>query len=72
MQRIIRGKIYDTEIADKVSTRASGAFGDPAGFEERLYRTPDGWYFLYGIGGEESPYPTPVIRAVSKKRAAEW
>ena len=72
MQRIIRSKVYDTETAALISRRCEGAYGDPKGFEERLYCTPEGFYFLYGVGGEDSPYPSPVIRAVSKVRAKEW
>lgn len=72
MQRTIRGKVYDTETAQLITRHANGQYGDPAGYEERLYLTPEGFYFLYGLGGEASPYPTPVIRAVSKQRAKEW
>ncbi len=72
MQKIIRGKVYDTEQAELISTRAEGMYGDPNGFEERLYKNPDGFYFLYAVGGETSPYPNPTIRAVSKVKAEEW
>ena len=71
MQRTLRGKVYDTDTATLVARRANGQYGDPAGYEERLYRTPEGLYFLYGIGGEASPYPVPTLRAVSKQRAGE-
>ncbi len=71
MQRTLRGKVYDTETATYIAHRASGQYGDPQGYEERLCRTPEGLYFLYGIGGEASPYPTPTLRAVSKQRAEE-
>lgn len=71
MQRTIRGKVYDTETADLLTARTSGSYGDPAGYEERLYRTPEGFYFIYGVGGEDSPYPAEAIRALSKARAEE-
>ncbi len=71
MQRTLRGKVYDTDTATLIARRANGYYGDPAGYEERLCRTPEGLYFLYGIGGEASPYPSPTLRAVSKARAEE-
>lgn len=71
MQRTLRGKVYDTETATVIARRADGQYGDPQGYEERLCRTPEGFFFLYGIGGETSPYPTPTLRAVSKQRAEE-
>lgn len=72
MQRTIRGRVYDTDTADCIATRFSGCYGDPAGYEERLYRTDDGYFFLYGVGGSSSPYTDETIRAVSKSRADEW
>ncbi len=69
MQKTIRGKVYDTENAEWIAGKAEGMYGDPNGYEERLYRNPEGFYFLYAIGGETSPYPNPVIRAVSAVRA---
>ncbi len=72
MQKTIAGKTYDTENATLVSTRAYGAYGDPHGYEERLYQTPEGNYFLYGSGGEESPYAVEKIIRFAKKRAEEW
>lgn len=71
MQRTLRGKVYDTDTATLVAHRAKGQYGDPEGYEEKLCMTPDGLYFLYGIGGNASPYPTPTLRAVSKQRAGE-
>ena len=58
MQRTICKRLYDTETATLIKAHSEGNFGDPAGFEERLYRTPEGYYFLYGNGGE-----TPVSDA---------
>lgn len=46
--------------------------GDPAGYEETLYQTPGGLYFLYVNGGAESPYPAENIKSVSKVKAEEW
>lgn len=72
MQKTISGKIYDTETATLISARAVGTFGDPEGYEERLYQTPEGSYFLYGVGGEASPYAVEKIVRLAKKRAEDW
>ena len=72
MEKIIRKNVYNTETAELVASRAFSYYGDPAGYEERLYLTPEGFYFLYGIGGEASPYPEPAIKAVSKSTAQLW
>lgn len=72
MQKIIRKKMYDTETATVIARATYGVFGDPAGYEEILYQAPEGHFFLYGVGGEESPYPQEKIACVSKDRAAAW
>lgn len=46
--------------------------GDAAGFEESLYQTEKGLYFLYVNGGEESPYAKEDIKSVSKAKAEQW
>ena len=72
MQRTICGKLYDTETATRVAARTVGAYGDPTGYEEILYVTPEGSYFLHGTGGEESPYAEEKLIRLSKKKAQEW
>ncbi len=72
MKKIVRGKEYDTETAQPIRRRTGGEYGDPAGFEECLYRTPEGLYFLYGRGGPASPYPQEKIRCLSRQRAEVW
>ena len=47
MKKIICKREYDTETATLVKKHTVGAFGDPAGYEESLYQTPKGLYFLY-------------------------
>ncbi len=42
------------------------------GYEETLYRTEGGLYFLYVNGGKKSPYKTENIKSVSKAKAEEW
>ena len=47
MKKIICKVEYDTATAELVEKRTNGYFGDPAGYEESLYKTADGKYFLY-------------------------
>ena len=72
MKKVICKVEYDTEASTIVEKRTSGVFGDPAGYEETLYVTADGKYFLYVNGGEESIYPTENIKRMSAAKAEEW
>mgnify|MGYP006991680938 CR=1 FL=1 len=72
MKKIICKVEYDTENATVVEKRTFGEFGDPAGYEETLYVTEDGKYFLYTNGGAESKYPVEKITRMSKKNAETW
>jgi len=63
---------YDTENAELLGRVTSGSFGDPAGYEECLYKTPDGKFFLYVNGGAESIYKKEEIRRMAKAKADEW
>ncbi len=72
MKKIICKVEYDTENATVVKKITEGCFGDSAGYEETLYVTSDGKYFLYTAGGEESKYPTEGIKRMSKAAAEKW
>lgn len=72
MKKIICKKEYDTEISEIVKKTTFGEFGDPAGYEETLYRTEGGSYFLYVNGGEESKYKKEDIKRMSEKAATAW
>ncbi|MBO5897157.1 MAG: hypothetical protein J6Q83_07650, partial [Clostridia bacterium] len=65
MKKVICKVEYDTESAELILKKTSGEFGDPAGYEESLYKTADGKFFLYVNGGEESIYPTENIKRMS-------
>jgi hypothetical protein len=71
MKKIICKKVYDTETAELVKKQTFGYFGDPAGYEETLYKTPEGYYFLYVNGGAESKYAKEDIKRVSAEKAKE-
>ena len=72
MKKIICKREYDTETATLIKKYTVGTFGDPAGYEEVLFQTPEGLYFLYVDGGENSPYPVEDIVRVAKTKVNDW
>lgn len=72
MKKIICKVEYDTEKSELIKKTTYGAFGDADGYEESLYVTADGRYFLYVNGGEKSPYNKEDIKRLSKAKADEW
>ena len=72
MKKIICKKEYDTETATLIKKYSFGKLGDPAGYEEDLYQTESGLYFLHVGGGEASPYPTEDIIRMAKTKVNEW
>jgi len=72
MKKIICKREYDTETATLVQKHTVGYFGDPAGYEETLYQTQDGLYFLYFRGGPDSPYAQEDIERLAKTKVKAW
>ncbi len=72
MKKIICKKEYDSETATLIHKFTSGNYGDPAGYEEILFQTEGGLYFVYTRGGEASPYPTEDIQRLAKTKVNEW
>ncbi len=72
MKKIICKKEYDTETATLVKKYTYSYYGDPAGYEETLYQTPGGLYFLYVVGGEASCYPQEDILRLAKTKVNDW
>ena len=72
MKKVICKVEYDTEKATLIEKRTSGQFGDSTGYEESLYQTEGGKFFLYVNGGEDSIYPEENIKRMSAEKAAEW
>jgi hypothetical protein len=72
MKKIICKKEYDTETATLIKKVTYGYYGDPAGYEEILFQTPEGLYFQYTCGGEASPYNGEDITRVAKTKVNEW
>lgn len=72
MKKVICKVEYDTENAELVAKYTSGNFGDADGYEESLYKTESGKFFLYVNGGEESPYKKEDIKRLAAAKADEW
>ena len=72
MKKIICKVEYDTETAELIAKNTVGQFGDKDGYEECLYMTKEGKYFLYTNGGEESKYTKESIVRMSAEKAEEW
>ena len=72
MKKIICKKEYDTETATLIKKFVCGFYGDPAGYEESLYQTPGGLYFLHVGGGETSAHPEEDIIRLAKTKVNAW
>lgn len=72
MQKEIDGVTYDTSRATLDKKFTFGAPGDPAGYEETLYITLDGKYFIYTNGGTLSRYPKENITPIEREGVKDW
>ena len=72
MKKIICKVEYDTEASQLIEKRTFGQFGDAAGYEESLYKTEGGKFFLYTFGGPESKYAEEAIKRMSAANADKW
>ncbi len=72
MKQIICKTEYDTEASELIMKKTYGNFGDPWGYEESLYKTSDGKYFLYCFGGFNSPYPKESIKRIAADKVNAW
>jgi hypothetical protein len=82
MKRIINGKKYDTDTANCIASDSYGNCGDFAAWEEALYRTKKGQYFITGSGGPMSKYAVSIgnnttsgsseLWLVDEKEAKSW
>ena len=72
MKKIICKVEYDTEVSELLAKKTFGNFGDADGYEESLYKTSDGKFFLYTNGGADSPYAKEDIKRMAKAKADEW
>jgi hypothetical protein len=72
MKKIICKVEYDTETSQLIGKFTSGEFGDAAGYEESLYETADGKFFIYVNGGAESIYTKEDIKRLAKDKVKAW
>ena len=72
MKKTICKVDYDTETAELLGKVTAGSIGDPAGYEECLFKNADGKFFLYTNGGEQSPYTKEDITRIAAPKAKEW
>jgi hypothetical protein len=63
---IISGRLYNTETAAAVES-GSATSSDSRSWEEKLYRTKKGTFFIVGSGGAGS-----VARTVTPEAALQW
>ena len=72
MKKTICKKEYDTEKSTPIKRVTCGSFGDSEGYEEILYQTEGGSYFLYVNGGKDSKYKKEDIKRLSEKAKDAW
>lgn len=72
MKKTICKKVYDTETSTLIKKTTYGYFGETDGYEESLYQTDGGLYFLYVNGGEQSKYTKEDIIRISAEKAKIW
>ena len=72
MKKTIAKNEYDTESATLIRKYTYGSYGDPCGYEEALYQTEKGLYFLYVAGGEKSPSSTADILRIATTKVNAW
>ena len=82
MKKIIEGATYDTDKAEQLGSDSFSNSRDFHHWEETLYRSKSGRYFLYGEGGPMSRYARTVgqnewsggeqIMPMDRKAAMAW
>ncbi|MCI8475982.1 MAG: hypothetical protein HFE42_02900 [Clostridia bacterium] len=64
--------LYDTATSTVDKKFTFGKPGDPDGYEETLYITIDGKYFIYTNGGELSKYNRENITPIERESVKDW
>lgn len=82
MKKIINGARYDTDTAKKLGFSQNSPESDLDWYEEALYRTKSGKYFIHGVGGPRTKYASPrgdggwcsgeAIVPISEDAARQW
>ena len=68
----LNGCTYDTGRATMDKKFTYGVPGDPCGYEETLYITAEGKYFIYTNGGKLSRYPKENIEPIEREQVKNW
>lgn len=63
---------YDTNNATMDKKFTFGAPGDETGYEETLYITFEGKYFIYTNGGAKSRYTCEDITPIAREQVKDW
>lgn len=72
MQKMICKKTYDTETSTLLKKVTFGVYGESNGWEESLYQTESGNFFLYVNGGADSKHPKEDITRMSAEKKNAW
>ena len=72
MCKNIDGVVYDTSASAVDKKFTYGVPGDPHGYEETLYITSDGRYFIYTFGGKQSIYPEESVTPIEREDVKSW
>ena len=72
MCKEVDGVVYDTMNATIDKKFTYGVPGDPCGYEETLYITNDGRYFVYTYGGASSKYTSENIIPIEREEVKNW
>ena len=72
MQKMICKKVYDTDTSTLLKKVTYGCYGESNGWEESLYQTESGNFFLYVNGGADSKHPKEDITRMSAEKKNAW
>ena len=72
MQKVICKKTYDTDTSTLLKKVTFGTYGTSDGWEESLYQTESGNFFLYVNGGTDSKHPKEDITRMSAEKKNAW
>ena len=60
MKKIIDGKLFNTETAERICSTGFSSPGDFSYWKDTLYKTKKGTYFIHGKGGPRSHYAVNI------------
>ena len=72
MKKYIHGKLYNTDTSSLLASREYGEKASAAWYVESLFRKRSGELFLYGEGGDASPYGSARIVPLTWDDARQW